>query len=376
MNGIYLHIPFCKQKCIYCDFFSEIKGSETIRNYVDALCSELQWRKNYLPSNKIGTIYLGGGTPSLLSLAELELVFSTIESNYIVDSNAEITMEANPDDIHDFYAQELATTPINRISLGIQSFEDKMLRTLNRRHSARQAIESVETLCRHGFDNISIDLIYGLPGQDTEQWKADVNTALSLPITHLSCYSLTYEEGTPLTRMKKSGQIHEIDEEISRSMYMFLIEKMDSCGWDHYEISNFARPGYRAKHNSGYWHCMNYLGCGPSAHSYNGVSRCWNAKQTDSYIRAKGHIEDMQEEEFLTEDIRWNEMVMVSLRTKEGIDLNAFSKIFGRHSTEALLKSSQYHIDNGNLIFQDDCLRLSRQGLFVSDAVIVDLMKD
>ena len=183
MNGIYLHIPFCKQKCIYCDFFSEINGSETIRNYVDALCSELQWRKNYLPSNKIGTIYLGGGTPSLLSLAELELIFSTIESNYIVDSNAEITMEANPDDIHDFYAQELATTPINRISLGIQSFEDKMLRTLNRRHSARQAIESVETLCRHGFDNISIDLIYGLPGQDTEQWKADVNTALSLPIT-------------------------------------------------------------------------------------------------------------------------------------------------------------------------------------------------
>ncbi len=376
MNGIYLHIPFCKKKCIYCDFFSKVKGLGTIDKYVSALCSELHRRRDYLPSPEVSTLYIGGGTPSLLSPEQLKRILAIVHSDFILNANAEVTIEANPDDIRETFVLGLEETAVNRISLGVQSFDDKMLKLLNRRHNSKQAVDALGLLAGYGYENISIDLIYGLPGQTLRQWESDVELAMSLPITHLSCYALTYEEGTPLKGMLDAGQICEVDEELSRAMYMMLLDKMESQGWDHYEISNFCRPGYRGKHNSGYWNGMCYLGCGPSAHSYNGVSRCWNVRQIDAYVQSGGGQETVQEEEYLTDDMRWDETVMVSLRTREGLDLETFSSVFGDSATRVLLDSAKQWLNKGDLILVDNHLKLSRQGLFVSDAIIVDLMKD
>ena len=278
MAGVYVHIPFCKSRCIYCDFFSTTSLPLRER-YVDALCREIELRSRGLTTEErhIETIYLGGGTPSQLSTEQLKRVFDTVQACFDVAKTAEITMEANPDDVNATYLQGIKLLPVNRLSFGIQTFNDERLRFIRRRHTAQEAIDVVRNCQAAGFGNISIDLMFGFPGETLEEWQTDIDTALSLQVQHISAYSLMYEEGTALTRMLEAGEIEEIDEELSLQMYCTLVERLKKAGFEHYEISNFALPGRRSRHNSSYWHGIPYFGFGAGAHSYDGDVRRWNA---------------------------------------------------------------------------------------------------
>ena len=274
MAGIYLHIPFCKSRCIYCDFYSTLKIN-SIESYITTLSEELKQRKDYL-QDPIETIYLGGGTPSLLSYKQLGVLFKNLDKHYNLSAVKEVTLEANPDDLTPDYLNELKKLPINRLSIGIQSFHDKHLQKLHRRHTAQKAIEAVHKSQDVGFDNISIDLIYGLPNETLEEWKEDIQQAINLNIQHISAYHLIYEKSTPLFQLLTSGKIKEVNEELSLDFFSLLIDKLNGAGFEHYEISNFSKPSYQSQHNSSYWNETHYLGCGPSAHSFNGTSREWN----------------------------------------------------------------------------------------------------
>ena len=269
MAGIYLHIPFCKKRCIYCDFFSTTRKEQKTA-YIRALCHELTDRKNYLKGEPIETIYLGGGTPSQLAKEDFEAIFSHIYKVYKVTPNAEITLEANPDDLTSEYISMLRTFPFNRISMGIQTFQETTLKQLQRRHTADQAIRAFQGCRTAGFQNISIDLMYGLPGETLTSWKKDLKQALSLHPEHISAYHLIYEEGTPLWKLREQHKVEEADEDLSVSLFGTLIDELTTAGYEHYEISNFCLPGLHSRHNSSYWTEKQYLGCGPSAHSYNG----------------------------------------------------------------------------------------------------------
>lgn len=375
-NGLYIHIPFCSKRCIYCDFYSTTFNADIRSSYVDALCNELTLRADYLPNRILRSVYLGGGTPSQLLPSELERIFDTISKLFVFEPLNEITLEANPDDFSTTYTEALACLPVNRISLGIQSFDDNILRLLNRRHNSREALEAVERAC-HLTDNVSVDLIYGLPGQTLELWNIDLNTAFTLPITHLSAYALMYEEGTQLWNLRRNGNFKETDEELSLKMFTTLMDRTKEVGFEHYEISNFALPGRRAVHNSGYWHNMTYLGCGPAAHSYNGRSRRLNLPELKAYIRAGGDtsIPALHEEETLTRQMLYNETVMKSLRTYDGIDLSRFEEKFGQEAVSKLLTDARKHLDAGRLeiIASGKSLHLTRKGIFVSDDVMSDL---
>lgn len=375
-NGLYIHVPFCQKRCIYCDFYSTTFGADLRRAYVDALCHELTLRADYLPHRSLSSVYFGGGTPSQLLPSELEQIFETIGKLFSFNERAEITLEANPDDFSETYADALAALPINRISLGVQSFDDAMLRRLNRRHNVREAVEAVERAHRL-TGNVSIDLIYGLPGQTIEQWNNDLSTVISLPADHLSAYSLTYEEGTPLWFQLQSGKVREADEELSLKMFTTLMQRAEAAGFEHYEISNFARPGHRAVHNSGYWSDMNYLGCGPAAHSFNGVSRRWNLPDLKAYITAGGDTAApaLHGEETLTRRMLYDETVMKRLRTAEGISLPRFAGSFGHEAARRLLRDARKHIACGRLELSASgtSLHLTRDGIFVSDDVMSDL---
>ena len=282
MAGIYIHIPFCKTRCAYCDFYSTTQTSLRER-YIQALCRELELRNGYLQGHHVHTVYFGGGTPSQLRPTDLERIFGLIYKVYGLEQCTEITLEANPDDLTDDYVAALARLPFNRVSMGIQTFHDPTLRLLNRRHTAAQAVAAVNRLRRAGIRNISIDLIYGLPGETQERWEADLRQALSLDVEHISAYLLTYEEGTPLYRMKQQGQVQEADEDSCLCFFTTLMDTLAANGYEHYEISNFCKPGFHSRHNSSYWQGTPYLGCGPSAHSYNGQTRSWNTPSIDRY---------------------------------------------------------------------------------------------
>ena len=283
MAGIYIHIPFCKRRCIYCDFFSTTQ-SEKKPAYVHALCQELNIRKDYLEGEDIETIYLGGGTPSQLTQEELEEIFSTLYNIYKVKEDAEITLEANPDDLTPEYVAMLRQLPINRISMGIQTFQEETLKLLHRRHTAKQAIEAFERCREAGFQNISIDLMYGLPGETLDTWKQDLQQAIALHPEHISAYHLIYEEDTALWKLREQHQVEEADEDLSLTLFTTLIDELTGAGYQHYEISNFCLPGLHSRHNSSYWTGKKYLGCGPSAHSFNGTSRQWNVASLSAYI--------------------------------------------------------------------------------------------
>ena len=275
MAGIYLHIPFCKRRCIYCDFFSTTENDKK-STYVQALSKELELRKDYLDGEIIDTIYFGGGTPSQLEEKDFIQLFETIYKIYTINPKAEITIEANPDDLTPQYIAMLRTLPFNRLSMGIQTFKEDTLRLLHRRHTAAQAQQAYQHCREAGFQNISIDLMYGLPGETLEDWQKDLQTALQMRPEHISAYHLIYEEGTPLWNLKEAHQVEETDEDLSVSLFKELIHTLKSNGYEHYEISNFCRPGFHSRHNSSYWTGKKYLGCGPSAHSYDGTSRQWN----------------------------------------------------------------------------------------------------
>lgn len=374
MAGLYIHIPFCKSRCAYCDFYSGIQ-LPLMDRLVDALCREIALRADYLKDEPLETIYFGGGTPSLLSQTHFLQIFQTIRQYFEVNPNSEITIEANPDDLNDEKVEMLASLRINRLSIGIQSFDDAELTLLRRRHTANQATEAVER-CKKVFANISIDLMYGLPSQTISTWQHTISAALSLNIQHISAYHLTYEEGTLLERKRREGKITPVTEEISVEMFRILREMLHEKGIEQYEISNFALPGYHSRHNSAYWQGIPYLGIGPAAHSFDDDNRQWNVADTVDYIESIEKDSLNFEKEYLTIDDKFNELIMISLRTIKGISLYQVESKFGDVRKALLLKHAARFIETGLLQVVDNYLQLTQDGIFVSDGIIADLMVD
>ena len=373
MAGIYLHIPFCKKRCIYCDFFSTTRKEQKTA-YIRALCHELTDRKNYLKGEPIETIYLGGGTPSQLAKEDFEAIFSHIYKVYKVTPNAEITLEANPDDLTSEYISMLRTFPFNRISMGIQTFQETTLKQLQRRHTADQAIRAFQGCRTAGFQNISIDLMYGLPGETLTSWKKDLKQALSLHPEHISAYHLIYEEGTPLWKLREQHKVEEADEDLSVSLFGTLIDELTTAGYEHYEISNFCKPGMYSRHNTAYWKGIPYLGCGPSAHSFNAETREWNTASLEGYIKSIEEGQRSSETEILDKVTRYNEYIMTSLRTMWGVSLTYTEEAFGTELCQYCTKMAAPYLQSHKLEMQADRLRLTREGIFVSDGIISDLM--
>jgi len=374
MAGIYIHIPFCKQRCTYCDFYTEV-APQFIQVLIDSIVRELNIRKDYLQNSPINTIYFGGGTPSILSNEQFLLIFEAIYRLFTVAEDAEITFEANPDDLTPGFLTSLQALPFNRISIGIQSFDDKDLKRINRRHTSKQAVEAVKNAQKAGFGNISIDLIYGLPFQTLEAWGDQLDMALSLNIQHISAYGLTYEEGTELWKQRENGEIEVVDDLVMNEMYLLLLDKIKTKGFEAYEISNFALPGYQSRHNSAYWKQEPYLGIGPSAHSYDIVSRQWNIASITDYIKAINSGSDFYEREELSLNDRYNDFVMVSLRTAEGLDVKIMEKDFGPELAGYCLQNIKTFMDSEQVYYSEGKLRLTAEGIHISNLILIQLMK-
>lgn len=372
MAGIYIHIPFCKSRCIYCGFYSTTL-LDLRKKYINAVCREMELRKNYI-REPFSTIYLGGGTPSLLDEAELTKLFLYINNVYDVDRNAEITMECNPDDITPEFTNMLSRLPINRVSMGAQTFADSRLRLLHRRHNSDEVKHAVKLLREAGIKNISIDLMFGFPDESLSQWKEDISAALALNVEHISAYSLMYEENTPLWKMLDTGKVKEIDEELSLTMFKELVCQLTDAGYEHYEISNFARPGYRSRHNNSYWHQVPYIGLGAAAHSFDLNSRQWNVADLKLYIEEINNGIIPMEREELDNDTTFNDIITTALRTSDGIDLNAMETRLGKRYRNTLISAAGKHIEQGLLEIRHDRLRLTSEGIFISDMVMSDLM--
>lgn len=373
MAGIYIHIPFCKRRCIYCDFFSTTQ-SEKKTAYVHSLCQELELRKDYLEGEEIETIYLGGGTPSQLSQQELETIFSYIYKIYKVKKDAEITLEANPDDLTQEYVNQLRQLPINRISMGIQTFQEETLKVLHRRHTAVQAIEAYQRCREAGFHNISIDLMYGLPGETLETWKQDLHQALELHPEHISAYHLIYEEDTILWKLREEQKVKEADEDLSVTLFTTLIDELTKAGYQHYEISNFCLPELNSKHNSSYWTGKKYLGCGPSAHSFNGISRQWNVSSLEEYMEGIEKGKPYYEIEELDIYTRYNDFVITSIRTCWGMPLSHLRTTFGEELYHYCLRMAKPHLEQGVLDISEGTMKLTKKGIFISDGIMSDLL--
>ena len=379
MAGIYIHVPFCQSRCAYCDFYSTTLLAHR-EAYVNTVCRELRHRLPELKGEPIKTIYFGGGTPSTLTIAELRKILESLENLESLEvlgepNNLEITLEANPDDLTEEYVKGLRTLPINRVSLGIQSFHDRTLRIVGRRHTAQEAIDAVRRLQQAGLTNISIDLIYGLPGESIEDWTYSLDQAITLGVKHISAYHLTYEEGTRLWRMQEQGLVAPIDEEQSIQSFELLREKLLATGYEHYEISNFALPGYHSLHNSSYWQGTAYVGVGPGAHSYDGRNRRWNLSNLNNYIATPQDEDVPHEMEHLTTDERYDERIITELRTAQGIDLTKLQADFGEPYYTHCLHCATPYLNREQLIHtKDNHLRLTPESIFISDAVMRDLL--
>lgn len=367
--GLYVHIPFCASRCVYCGFYSTTSLSLRQR-YVDALCREMRML-TFKP--KISTIYLGGGTPSQLTHEEFNRLFTYIYNVYDVAPDAEVTMECNPDDIN---AGMFNGLPVNRVSMGAQTFSDARLRFLRRRHTAKEVDRAVDTLRHDGIGNISIDLMFGFPDETLDDWKRDLAHAISLRPEHVSAYGLMFEEGTPLYRMLEEGKVKEIDEELSLRMYSELVDTLGAAGYEHYEISNFARfdgervSKWRSRHNSSYWHDIPYIGIGAGAHSYYQATRHWNPDNIIMYMDAIEHGRLPYEEEKIDSDTHYDDIVMTALRTREGICLD---RLDSSHRA-FLLANAKAFVDSGLLTLENGHLRLTREGINVSNRIMSDLM--
>ncbi len=381
MSGIYIHIPFCKQACHYCDFhFSTSLKKKT--ELVNALCQELVLRKDEL-KDEVETIYFGGGTPSLLSIEDLRLLISEVYNNYEVSENPEITLEANPDDLLDVSlsaVEDLAETKllafknigINRLSIGIQSFFEEDLKLMNRAHNASEALECIKEAKKY-FENISIDLIYGIPGMSDEGWKENLEIALKLEVPHLSCYALTVEPKTALKKFIEKGIVPPVDEDVAKQHYEILLSETEKAGLENYEFSNFGKPGFHSRNNTAYWEGKPYLGIGPSAHSYNGKSRSWNVANNTKYIKSIEEGILPSETEILSKKDKYNEYIMTGLRTKKGVSLKKVENDFGKNYLEYMLKQAENPIKNNLLILENDTLKISKKGKFLSDGIAADL---
>jgi oxygen-independent coproporphyrinogen III oxidase len=373
MAGIYLHIPFCKQKCNYCNF--HFSTSLKLKNDVlQAMHSELEMQRNYMDGAPVETVYFGGGTPSLLSADEISRLFETIYKNFPVKDLIECTLEANPDDLSANYIKDLRGTPINRFSIGVQSFKDTDLKYMNRAHNAQEADYAIKAAQDAGFSNLTIDLIYGTPGLSNSDWKYNLSQVKSLQIPHFSAYALTVEEGTVLHNAIAKKKSAPVDSEQSAQQFEILMEQAEAMGYEHYEISNLAIKGHYAIHNSNYWKGKSYLGIGPSAHSFNGKTRRWNIANNALYVTniLKDH-KLLYEEEILTDVQRLNEYIMTSLRTIWGCDLQRIEMKFGGEAAKAVLAHSEYHREKDWLTEKEKVLRLTDKGKLFADRIASDL---
>ena len=371
MSGIYIHIPFCKQACHYCDFHfsTSMKKKDEM---VLALAKEIKLRKSEFETETIETIYFGGGTPSILKTADLKFLISEVYKNYCVSENPEITLEANPDDLSKERIIELSKTPINRLSIGIQSFFEDDLKMMNRAHNSEEANECLEEATKY-FNNISIDLIYGIPGMSNEKWKRNIDAALNFGIPHISSYALTVEPKTVLSKLIQTGKINNPSDEVAEAHFRILVETLEKKGFVHYELSNFGKSSYFSKNNSSYWLGKKYLGIGPSAHSYDGISRCWNVSNNALYINSIQENKLPKEVEVLSKTDRYNEYIMTGLRTIWGVSLDRIEKEFGSKYLDYLHKQAQKFINDDLLSINENVLKTTKKGKFLTDGIASDL---
>lgn len=370
-SGIYIHIPFCKQACHYCDFhFSTNLGNKT--TLATALKKELEIRRQEFTGELVRTIYFGGGTPSVLEIEEIDQILTTIYHNYEVSEDPEITLEANPDDLSKEKLAQLANSPINRLSIGIQSFFEEDLIFMNRAHTANEALECIQLASKY-FDNISIDLIYGLPNMTNERWLQNVEKALSLKIPHISSYALTVEPKTALAHFIKKGVVEPLDDAMAEEHFYLLVDTLEQAGYIHYEISNFGKPGYFSQNNTAYWLGKKYMGIGPSAHSFDGKQRSWNISNNSKYIASIEKAELPKEDEILSKIDRYNEYVMTGLRTIWGVSLNRVLSEFGQDYQTYILEQAERYLTQDLLLFADGKLTVTKKGKFLSDGIASDL---
>lgn len=371
MSGLYIHIPFCKQACHYCDFHfsTSLKKKEEM---LDAIYNELLLRKNEFNDEVVETIYFGGGTPSVLTSEEINTLIKTVSENYQVSADPEITLEANPDDLSQNRIIELSDSPINRLSIGIQSFFDDDLKLMNRAHSSQEAEKCLEEATRY-FDNITIDLIYGMPNMSNAKWIKNIEKALSYNIPHISSYALTVEPKTALASFIKKGIIKPVDDKVAEEHFNILVDKLTRAGYACYEISNFGKPGFFSRHNTSYWQGKKYIGIGPSAHSFDGERRGWNINNNVKYIKALEKGELSMETEVLSQTDRYNEYVMTGLRTIWGVSLDKIKRDFGKDYSEYLNKQAQKYIDQELLSIENEVLLTTQKGKFLADGIAADL---
>ncbi|MFN3753115.1 radical SAM family heme chaperone HemW [Flavobacterium sp.] len=371
MSGIYIHIPFCKQACHYCDFHfsTSLKKKDDM---VLALAKEIALRKDEFKDEVIETIYFGGGTPSILQTADLRFLIEEVFRNYNVISNPEITVEANPDDLTEERIVELSNNRINRLSIGIQSFFEDDLKLMNRAHNVAEAQKCLEIATKY-FDNITIDLIYGMPNMSNEKWLQNIETALSYNIPHISSYALTVEPKTALHKFIKQGVIPQLDDDLAQEHFNLLVDKLEENGFIHYELSNFGKENYFSKNNSSYWLGKKYIGIGPSAHSYDGEKRGWNVSNNSVYLKSLAENILPTETETLTKTDRYNEYIMTGLRTIWGVSLDRIENEFGAKYLDYLNQQSAKYIEDHLLFIDDNVLRTTKSGKFLSDGIASDL---
>lgn len=370
MSGIYLHIPFCKQACHYCDFHFSTSTRKKSR-LVDMLCREMILRKSEIPAS-VETIYFGGGTPSLLSSEELQQIFETIFSNFQVAEDAEITLEANPDDLSEEKIAQLAASPVNRLSIGVQSFFEDDLKLMNRAHNETEALESLQAAKKH-FENISIDLIYGIPGLTDEKWKENLKIALELEIPHISSYALTIEADTALEKFIEKGKLQPVEDEQYRRQFDILVQTLTQAGFEHYEFSNYGKTGFHSRNNMAYWLGKPYLGVGPSAHSFDGKQRKWNISNNSLYINSLEMEKIPQETEELSINDRYNEYVMTRLRTKFGVNVLELEQDFGKKYRDYFERNAENFLQQELMLRSDLVYLITKKGKFLSDGIAADL---
>ncbi len=373
MAGIYIHIPFCKKACHYCNFHFST-SAKFINQMVQSICIEAELRRNYI-NTSIATIYFGGGTPSLLQTEDLKLMMEKMSKLFLINDDAEITLEANPDDITKEKLAQWLSAGINRLSIGVQSFFEEDLRWMNRAHNAQQALQSITLAHQEGFKNITIDLMFGTPTLSDEGWKQNIHQALALNIPHLSCYALTVEPKTALQKMIQQHTKQNIDAEKQSRHFELLMQWLNTAGYEHYEISNYAKPGHRSKHNTGYWLGKTYMGLGPSAHSFNGCSRQWNIANNVSYLKNIQERRVPFEVEPLTQTQQLNEYIMTSLRTMEGLSLEEISKHWNKKEAEKIFHDADQWLKSENMIFCNNHLILTNKGKLFADGIASDLFR-
>ncbi|WP_163715431.1 radical SAM family heme chaperone HemW [Mangrovibacterium lignilyticum] len=373
MAGIYIHIPFCKTKCHYCDFYKSTDFASR-PDFLTALKLEIEARKDELSGEKIESIYFGGGTPSVLKVSEIRQILEKIFANYSVSEQVEITMECNPDDLSAQFLNELKASPVNRLSIGTQSFNDRDLKSMNRRHNGNQAISAVKAAQEAGFSNISIDLIYGLPEQTLEAWQQNVEKAISLNVQHISAYHLTYHEGTVFYDYLKTGKIKELPDDLSFDQFKILKQELERADFEHYEISNFAKSGLYSRHNRAYWERRSYLGFGPSAHSFDLKTRRWNVSSLRKYLQAFELNSPYWENEILSDQDQYNDYVITSLRTIWGISSNYLEQNFESRFQLHFKNEAQQFMETKHLKVEAGSYRLSTEGLFISDKIMEQLL--